>query len=350
MADEPTLKRGHNNPHDWVVYAQKMLNQALAGGMHIDVPEDGKFDKDFEDAIIAFQQNHGLAHDGEIGPKTWAAFHRAIEKKQHNAQAAQAVEDEQLRSTPREVHNEPGHRNDNTFHQRPDGQGNTTRVYDMDAEQLVGGPGAEEFNTAVALMVEKAEKNTGEQLQYVLSGLLEFQKESQDKIAHFVAKAKHFEDEAHVHFPWGLLVDGLDHALGLAFTVEGPWAGWIYEKIKGAFTSALVEELESHTSQVPGLQAKLEAGITVLVDRANRESRAGVDELKAGILDYITDQMQAYANEKVTTDANWIDEMVKYFGFPPSTEANVSYPIIHSLDQQFDAMLADAEQEFLKNA
>ena len=48
MAGEPTLKRGHNNPHEWVVYAQQMLNRARSGGMHLDVPENGVFNQAFE--------------------------------------------------------------------------------------------------------------------------------------------------------------------------------------------------------------------------------------------------------------------------------------------------------------
>src|SRR3569623_612154 len=121
MAGEPTLKRGHNNPHEWVVYAQKMLNHALSGGMHIDIPEDGKIDEEFEKAIIAFQEIYVLGHDGEIGPKTWASFHHAVERKQHAADEQAEEEDEQLRSPAREVHNPPGHRDDNTFHERSDG-------------------------------------------------------------------------------------------------------------------------------------------------------------------------------------------------------------------------------------
>jgi Putative peptidoglycan binding domain len=348
MAGEPTLKRGHNNPHEWVVYAQKMLNQALSGGMHIDVPEDGKFDEEFEKAIIAFQENHGLGHDGEIGPKTWAAFHHAIEKKQHAAgQAAQEQdeqEEEQLRSPARDVHNAPGHRDDNSFHERSDGHGNTTRVYDVDPEVIVAD---KDWNTAVGLMIEKAEKNTGEQIGYVHSAILEFQISSEGKISGFAASAHQFEDNAHIHFPWGLLVDGLDHALGVVFTVEGAWAGWIYEKVKGAFTDALKEELEHQESAVPGLQAKLEAGVTALVDRANRESRTTVDQLKESIKDYIKEQMVSH--KQVTNDPDWIDEMVKYFGFPPSTADNVTYPILHSLNAQFDAMLQEAHEEMLKS-
>jgi peptidoglycan hydrolase-like protein with peptidoglycan-binding domain len=347
MAAEPTLRRGHTNPHEWVVYAQKMLNQALAGGMHLDVPEDGRFTEELEQEVIAFQAQHGLGHDGAIGASTWAALHKAVAAKQHAAQQASDEADDQLRTPPREVHHAPGHRDDNTFHQRTDQHGNTVRVYDMDEETITVTPGAHvDWNSAVALMIEKAEKNTGEQIPYVQSGIVEFQASSAAKIAGFAAAARHFEEDAHVHFPWGLLVDGLDHALGLVFTVEGVWAGWVYEKVKGAFVGALVEELESHTSQVPGLQAKLEAGVATLVDRANRETRRTVDEIKALIKDYIKDQMQAH--QQVTNDPDWIAEMVAYFGFPATSEANVTQPILQSLNHQLDAMLHAAEEELLR--
>jgi Putative peptidoglycan binding domain len=349
MPGEPTLKRGRHNPHEWVVYAQTMLNQALAGGMHIDIPENGTFDEAMEQEFIAFQSRHGIGNDGEIGPNTWAALHSAIAAKQRQAQGAQAEQDDQLSTPAREVHNPPGQRDDNTFHERTDMHGNTVRVYDVDPDSVTVTPGATtDWNTAVSLMIEHADKNTGEQIPYVLSAILEFQTSSHDQIAGFVASAQHFEQETHVEFPWGLLVDGLDHALGIVFTVEGVWAGWVYEKVKGAFTNALTAELEHHASQVAGLQAKLEAGVTALVDRANRETRQTVDEVKAGIKDYIKDQMQNY--QQVTNDADWIAEMVTYFGFPASSEASVTQPILHSLNAQFGAMLRQAEDELVKNA
>jgi hypothetical protein len=344
MPGEPTLSRRHPHSTEWVVYAQQLLNQALAGGMHLDIAEDGKFTVELEEEIKAFQSRHGLAADGSVGPTTWAALHKAIGAKQHAAS-----DDNDLPSPAREVHNAPGHRDDNTFHQRTDQHGNTVRVYDVDAETITGTPGGQhDWNTVVSLMIEKAEKNVGEQIPYVLSGIVEFQQSSHAKIVQWAAASRAFEEAAHVQFPWGLLVDGLDHALGVVFTVEGYWAGWVYEKVKGAFLGSLKEELESRASQVPGLQAQLEQGVAAMVDRANRETRHTVDDIRAGIKDHIKEQMENY--QQVTSDADWIEEMVTYFGFPASTESRVTQPILHSLNQQLDAMLQQAGEDLVRTA
>jgi hypothetical protein len=49
-----------------------------------------------------------------------------------------------------------------------------------------------------------------------------------------------------------------------------------------------------------------------------------------------------------TNDPTWIGEMVTYFGFPPSTDANVTQPVLQSLNEQFAAMLEQAHEDMLK--
>jgi peptidoglycan hydrolase-like protein with peptidoglycan-binding domain len=99
MAGEPTLRRGHHNPHDWVLYAQQMINHAFSGTMHLDGPENGVFDEEFEREVIFFQTQHGLGGDGEVGPNTWAALHRAVGAQDQAVAATVSAEtDAQLRN------------------------------------------------------------------------------------------------------------------------------------------------------------------------------------------------------------------------------------------------------------
>lgn len=347
MAGEPTLKRGGGNPHEWVVYAQQMLNRALAGGMHLDVPENGVFDQAFEQEVGAFQAQHGLGRDGEIGPTTWAALHHAVDAKQHAASAAAAEQDDQLQSTPREVHSEPGHREEDAFHQRADAHGNTVRVYDMDAE-VIGTP---EWERAVSALIVLAGQNTDMQIPYVLAAVVEFQASSRARIGQFAQAAHRFLDRSQVRFPWGLLADGLEFGLSVVFeipaatTVVEKWGKWTYGKLKDAFVGQLTSELEAHADPVPNLEKRLEEGVATLVRHVTRQSVQAVDDVKAVLPDYIRDAMQDH--QQVSDNHEWLSAMVEYFGFPPRTAANVTQPILNQLNQQFEAMIQHVEQELV---
>ena len=350
MAGEPTLRRGHSNPHDWVVYAQQMLNHARAGGMHLDVPENGVFDEGFEGEVIAFQSQHGLDHDGAIGPNTWAAMHAEIAARQRAAGAADAEEEDQLQSPPHEVHSAPGHKDDNTFHQRTDQHGNPVRVYDVDEEKISTD---HKWNEAVTAMVTLAEKNTEMQIPYVLVAVQEFQASSRTRIDQFAAASHQFLEDSHVHFPWGLLVEGLEFGLSIAFhipteTLVEKWGNWIYEKVKGAFTSQLKAELEARADPVANLEKQLEAGVAALIQHVTQQTVQAVDDVKAVLPDYVYDTM--WENPQVSDNPAWISEMVAWFGFPTRTADNVTQPILHHLNQQFDAMIEQAQQELLASS
>ncbi|MEO5842203.1 MAG: peptidoglycan-binding domain-containing protein [Acidimicrobiales bacterium] len=345
---EPTLKRGHQNPHEWVEYAQKMLNHALGGGMHIDIPENGVYDEEMEREIMAFQSRHGLNDDGEIGPQTWAALHSAADAR---AAAVTQPDSDGGAGSANPQHDieqqiAPGHGpDDEIYHTHQDEHGNTVIDYDMDEEHIKAGANVD-WNSVVATLIGRAENNIGEQIPYVLVAIDEFRQSSHDKIAQFVRDAQVFEQEARVAFPWALLVDALDNGLSAAFTLEGP-GGWILEKVKGAFTSQLVGELEAHASQVPGLQAQLDAGVAALSASARRDSTAAVDAVKAEIRPYIEEQMRPY--DQVTNNPEWIAEMVAWLGFPPRSAANVTQPILSWLNQKFDTMLRDASEQLVRN-
>lgn len=69
-ADQRTwLERGSTGPN--VVELQKRLH---AHGLYRGYPEDGKFGRQTQNAVEAFQKAHRLFVDGKVGPKTWAAL------------------------------------------------------------------------------------------------------------------------------------------------------------------------------------------------------------------------------------------------------------------------------------
>lgn len=349
MAGEPILKRGHANPHEWVVYAQQLFNHALAGGMHLDVAENGVFDQAFEQEVTAFQSRHGLSQDGVIGPNTWAALHRAVEAKQHAASAAAAEEEDPLHSAPRNVHSAVGHRDDESFHQRTDAHGDTVRVYDVDAEII----GSHAWEQAVASITMQAVKNTEMQIPYVLVAVQEFQASSRAQIDQFTQGAQQFLENSHVHFPWGLLVDGLDFGLSTVFeipaatTVVGQWGEWILGKVKGALIGQLKAELEAHANPVPNLEQRLEAGVAALTLHVTQQSAQAVSDVAGVIPDYIREAMAEDEKQQVFENYEWIKAMVEYFGFPDRTMENVTGPILRHLNEQFGAMIHQVEEELV---
>lgn len=60
------IKRGSTGT--WVRHAQAILK----------IAEDGIFGPDTEKAVKAFQKSKRLSVDGIVGPKTWAALHKAV--------------------------------------------------------------------------------------------------------------------------------------------------------------------------------------------------------------------------------------------------------------------------------
>jgi hypothetical protein len=331
------------------VYAQKTLNYALAGGMHVDVPENGAFDQAFEQEVIAFQSRHGLGRDGVIGPHTWAALGKAVEVKQRASAASAAEEQDQLQSPPREVHSAPGHKDDEKFHQRTDSHGDTVRVYDMDAEKISTD---HKWNEAVTQMITLAKENTDTQISYVLVAVQEFQTSSRTRIDGFAQAAEHLIEVSHVDFPWGLLVDGLEKGLSIVFdipaeTILQKWGNWISEKVKSALTGQLKSELEARADPVANLKNRLEVGVATLTEHVTQQNTQAVDDVNTALPDYIYDAM--WEHQQVSDDYAWISEMVAYFGFPTRTADNVTQPILYYLNQQFDAMIQQAQDELLRS-
>ena len=342
---EPNLRRGQG-PKDWVLHAQKLLNYALSGGMHIDVPENGVFDEDFEQEVKGFQGRKGIEQDGKIGPDTWAALKAAVEAKQN---ASSADEDPDF-DAPREAQTKTRpdlHRDDNVFRERKDKDGNPVRVYDMEGEDMVHS-GPADWNEVVGAMVRLAQRRNTDQVPYVTKAVERFGKSSDEKITQFAHAAQALHEAAHIEFPWALLIDGLDSALGTVFTVSGV-GGWIYGHLKSALIGNIVDDLTSRTSPVPGLEAKLRAGVAELAEQmANRQQQA-IDTVQRDIHDHIRTQMlERTAAGEFTNDSNWIDEMVAYFGFPERSSDDVIQPILSWLNHQFDAMLQQAHEELLK--
>jgi len=345
---EPVLRRGRAQ-HDWVVYAQQMLNQALTGGMHIDVPENGVFDEEFEAEVKGFQERVGLDNDGVIGDDTWEALKRAVEAK-HAATPEEEDEPDAPRQREQREKLPSQHRDDNVFRQEQDADGNTVSVYDMEGETVVGSaegnPAADRWNAVVNDMVEKAERRNHDQISYIHDGVKEFTTQSEAKIAQFMQQATEFEENSHVDIPWGVLIDGLEYALSTFMALEGP-AAWVYGQIKGALIDPLAGAIAQRTSAVPGIAAKLSDGVTALGEEVRERKQTAIDAVQRDIRDTIHTAMLEYVDH-VTFEGTWIEEMVTYYGFPEPNEGTVTQVIAHSLNQQFDVMLQAAQQEMLQ--
>ena len=65
ITTRPTISFGSTG--DDVKDLQKVLNATVA-----DLTVDGVFGKQTQEAVMAFQKQHGLIVDGVVGPKTWA--------------------------------------------------------------------------------------------------------------------------------------------------------------------------------------------------------------------------------------------------------------------------------------
>lgn len=68
--DHPTLRKGDENEYvkAWQIYLNSHGYNCGKYGA------DGKFGKDTEKAVKAYQKDKGLVSDGIIGPKTWASI------------------------------------------------------------------------------------------------------------------------------------------------------------------------------------------------------------------------------------------------------------------------------------
>ena len=75
--DYPTLKKGSKGQYV-AVLQQKLI---LFGYSLPHYGIDGDFGSETENAVKAFQRDHGLTADGIVGKKTWEAFDQKVEQK-----------------------------------------------------------------------------------------------------------------------------------------------------------------------------------------------------------------------------------------------------------------------------
>src|SRR5262249_53244339 len=76
----PTLREGDKGSAVHIL--QVMLDQAGATLAH-----DSAFGPATKQAVLSFQQKHGLAADGVVGAKTWAALDKAVAQAQKKPQS-----------------------------------------------------------------------------------------------------------------------------------------------------------------------------------------------------------------------------------------------------------------------
>src|SRR5262245_52586531 len=235
--NEPTLKRGSTEA-DWVNYAKRLLDQywITPGSMTLPLDQDGVFDETMEDLVKSFQERMGLSVDGKIGRDTWAALTgkaNAAAQTDYKPTAEEQAAD-RMAQTP---HN-PSMTDDNRY-RVVDG----VKVLDMSEEEIVVTPGAVvDWNGVVTDMITRARQNVHQQVPWFHQAVNEFATSSTASIEQWAAQMRQFEEDSRVELPWSLIVDGLDTALGLAFSGPGGVAGWVYGKLKSAVIDELVDE------------------------------------------------------------------------------------------------------------
>lgn len=231
--------------------------------------------------------------------------------------------------------------NDNVFHEYRDEHGNVVRQYAMDPESITVTPGHHvDWNTVVTMMVEKAERRLGEQIPYTHSAVFQFQGHAHHQIAQFV-----HDNEPDASIGWGSLVEGLTSGLMLVFAPELEAIKYVFETAVKVFSEGLDVRLEQATSHFNAAKAKLEAGVDALTTEIDARQVHAVDEARRLVRPAFEANMAEYRNQPLTMDMEWIEEMVHWFGFPERTEATVTAPILHELNQRFDHILGEVRAQ-----
>lgn len=336
--NEPTIKRGSKEA-DWVNYAKRLLDQYWIepGSMALPMDQDGVFDETMENLVKSFQEAKGLSRDGKIGRDTWAALKGETAAAQTKYQPSA---EDQVADRMAENPHDPSMTDDNR-HRVRDG----VTVLDMKPEEVVVTPGAVvDWNGVVTDMITRARQNVHDQVPWFHQAVTEFAASSTASINEWAAAMRPVED-AGVDLPWSLIVDGLDTALGLAFSGPGGVAGWVYGKLKGAVLGELVEELTRKSSMVTGLEQGLLAGVAALKEKVDAEFEQVVEDFEADGAQHIKEQMREYT--ELSNDSDWIDEMVAWFGFPRKSIDEIRGPIKQWLDHQLDELLKAASSKVL---
>lgn len=339
--NEPTIKRGSTQA-DWVNYAKRLLDQywITPGSMTLPMDQDGVFDEAMEHLVNSFQEREGLGRDGKIGPNTWAALTRkANAAAQAAAQtAAQPTAEDQAADWMAQHPHDPSKTDDNRY-RVVDG----VKVLDMSEEEIVVTPGAVvDWNGVVTDMITRARLNVQQQVPWFHQAVSEFAVSSTASIGQWAAQMRQFEEDARVELPWSMIVDGLDSALGLAFSGPGGIAGWVYGKLKSAVLTELVDELATK-SMVPGLEQGLLAGVAALKAKVDDSFEQVIQDFEAEGAQHIKEQMREYT--QLSNDTEWIDEMVAWFGFPRKSVDEIKMPIQQWLDHQLAEMLRTASDQ-----
>jgi peptidoglycan hydrolase-like protein with peptidoglycan-binding domain len=83
----PVLEKDDHQyaPSDWVVHAGQALQQAG----YLRSEPTGLYDEEFAAALTAFQADHGISEENQVGPYTWAALGIHEEAQEEEAVAGQ---------------------------------------------------------------------------------------------------------------------------------------------------------------------------------------------------------------------------------------------------------------------
>ena len=224
------------------------------------------------------------------------------------------------------------------FRQHQDEDGNTISEYEMEGENIVGGPGADRWNAVVNDIVEKAERRNKAQISYINDGVNAFIAQSEAKIAEFAQQATAFEEDSHLNFPWGALIEGLEYGVSLVLALEGP-AAWIYGQVKAASDRPPRRRDRATHQRRSGSRGEARAtGSRHLADEVTAPQAGRHRRCAPGYPRRIHTAMLEYRGSGHVR-GRWIEEMVTWFGFPEPDENTVTQVIASNLNQQFDVML-----------
>jgi hypothetical protein len=234
----------------------------------------------------------------------------------------------------------PGHGpDDEIFHQYTDENGQVVTQYDIAGESIRGSAHEHDtWNAAVTAMIGLAKQRLAVQLPYVHEAVLEFQSSAHGQIAQFV----HANTPAQ-QIGWGPFVETLASAITAVFLPELEAAKIAVDVAGKVFSEGLAVSVEQATEHLSAATEQLTHGVDLLVTDIGIRTQTAVDAANEHVAEFIRDYMKD--EQHPTTDFEWVDAMVEWFGYPERTRDTVTVPIVHELNQSFAELLGQVQHE-----
>jgi hypothetical protein len=233
--------------------------------------------------------------------------------------------------------------NDETFRVGHDEHGRPVRVYDMAPETVSGGGQHASREMITSLIVEKAERRLGEQLEWVVYAVDQFRAASRH---HIEQQVTHYAGNVAISFK--SLVEGLISGVGAIFATvqpEAEGAKWLLETAMHFLVDNLDAQLESETTPLDSAKAKLDAGVAALASHARQRQAHAISNAKPHVRQVIENGLGNV--HAVSDDPGWIEDMCAYLGFPEPDENTISAPVRQHLEYEFSGLLARTVAELI---